>query len=69
MHSSNKSSTFAHFFVNKEEKMVNTYTHAERMRILTETVNRVTATPESSRAFLQRAGILDKKGNLTPMYQ
>ena len=49
--------------------MVNTYTHAERMRILTETVNRVTATPESSRAFLQRAGILDKKGNLTPMYQ
>lgn len=49
--------------------MVYTYTHEERMRILTETANRVTATKQSSREFLQRAGILDEHGNLTPMYQ
>lgn len=49
--------------------MFEVYTHTERMSKLRETAMRVTATPESSREFLQRAGIYDKQGNLSSMYK
>ncbi len=49
--------------------MVKVYSHTERMQILRETAKRVTATPQSRREFLQRAGILDKNGNLAPQYR
>ena len=57
------------FRKNRRFTMVQMYTHAEKMRILKATARRVTATKKSSREFLQRAGILDEHGELTPMYQ
>lgn len=49
--------------------MTKVYSRNESMAMLRETIKRISATPESSNEYFQRAGIIDANGQLTQMYQ